>query len=290
MAARACLVAKEVPYLVLMIVGALQPGAVGAAFDRSRDAGLRHERKRGSSVVSSAGLSADPAPDLTRCSRFRCPVVDVALIVGPYAIRRRSSVLAVRWFADADIRFYFPPRPAASLQLLIVVAAIAIWSVAERIAVRRRSPMDRARDACRMSSRRSRGSRVTLARRRACAARRDGDHRHGRLVVRRAVAFPLGAAGSLDDGELDAGIAGLAHPIATTLALASRATADRALVLVLDCLENEARTHHRAVSARCGCLYVPLPGSASRVLFGARGAARSGRLRRHARGASCGRI
>ena len=65
---------------------------------------------------------------------FSLSVVDVALIVGP-GNPPPLAVLAVRWFADADIRYYFPASAAACLQLLLVVAAIAFWRVAERIAV-----------------------------------------------------------------------------------------------------------------------------------------------------------
>ena len=48
---------------------------------------------------------------------FSLSVVDVALILGP-ANPPTLAVLAVRWFADADIGFYFPAAAAATLLLL----------------------------------------------------------------------------------------------------------------------------------------------------------------------------
>ena len=65
---------------------------------------------------------------------FSLSAVDVALILGP-SNPPTLAVLAVRWFAYADIQFYFPAAAAATLLLLLVVAAIAAWFGAERIAI-----------------------------------------------------------------------------------------------------------------------------------------------------------
>jgi putative thiamine transport system permease protein len=64
------------------------------------------------------------------------------------------------------------------------------------------------------------------------------------------------------------GIVGLASPIATTLLVALGATLI-ALVLVLGCLENEARTHRRAGIWSLWVLYVPLLVPQIAFLFGA---------------------
>src|SRR5207253_880472 len=63
---------------------------------------------------------------------FSLSVVDVALILGP-GNPPPLAVLALRWFSEADIGYYFPAAAAASLQLVLVVLAIVVWRLAERI-------------------------------------------------------------------------------------------------------------------------------------------------------------
>ena len=118
---------------------------------------------------------------------FSLSVVDVALILGP-TNPPTLAVLAVRWFTDADIGFYYQAAAAATLLLALVAVVVAAWYGMERVAIARRSPLDRARRSRWRGHRRrrGRGGRVLRrVRRVGVRARRDGP-----VVGRRAVALP----------------------------------------------------------------------------------------------------
>jgi len=124
------LVVKEVPYLVLMTAAAL--GQVRA--------------REHVALARSMGYGASEAwiravlPQVWRQVRlpvlavlaYSLSVVDVALVLGP-GNPPTLAVLAVRWFADADVRLWFPAAAAATLVLLLVAASIAAWLALERI-------------------------------------------------------------------------------------------------------------------------------------------------------------
>jgi putative thiamine transport system permease protein len=258
-----CLVAKEVPYLVLMIIGALHqvPAAQHLTIART----LGYGRAEAWLKVVLPQVYPQIRLPIFAVLAFSLSVVDVALIVGP-SNPPPLAVLAVRWFADADIRFYFPAAAAASLQLLIVVAAIAIWSVAERIAVRA---------GRRWIARGTRAGVVPTLARIAFTLALVAYAASAMAIIGMAVwsfaaqwRFPSALPEVWTMANWTRGIAGLAHPIATTLALALGATLI-ALVLVLGCLENEARTHHRAGIRSLWMLYVPLLVPQVAFLFGA---------------------
>jgi putative thiamine transport system permease protein len=127
------LVLKEVPYLILMIAGALHqvPAAPQLALARS----LGYGRVEGWLKIVLPQIYPQIRLPIYAVLAFSLSVVDVALILGP-AQPPTLAVLAVRWFADADVGFYFPAAAAATLSLALVVAAIAGWRIGE-IAVAR---------------------------------------------------------------------------------------------------------------------------------------------------------
>src|SRR5206468_865908 len=70
---------------------------------------------------------------------FSLSAVDVALILAPNTPPPLSP-LVVRWFLDRDLALYFPAAAGALLQLGIVVAAIALWRLAEAASWRMARP------------------------------------------------------------------------------------------------------------------------------------------------------
>ncbi|MET0344677.1 MAG: ABC transporter permease [Casimicrobiaceae bacterium] len=259
----ACLVLKEVPYLVLMIVGALHqvPASSQDALARS----LGYGRIEGWIKVVLPQIYPQIRLPIFAVLAFSLSVVDVALILGP-GNPPTLALLAVRWFADADIAFYFPAAAAASLSLAIVVAAIAAWRLAE-IAV--------ARLGRRWLARGGRAGLATLASRIAHA-----------LTLATLVASALSLAGMLlwsiaaqwrfpsalpDAWTLSnwtRQMAAIATPFFTTLVLGALATL-LAVALTSGCLENEAQTRHQAGVRALWMLYVPLLVPQVAFLFGA---------------------
>jgi putative thiamine transport system permease protein len=259
----AALLLKEVPYLVLMIVGALNQVPVARHLAIARALGYRP------AVAWLKVILPQVYPQVRlpvyAVLAFSLSVVDVALILAP-GNPPPLAVLAVRWFADADIRWYFPAAAAACLQLAIVVAAIALWHVLERATTRA------TRGA--LSSGRRDGPVASAAALLALAC--------GVLFVLAVAAivgmalwsfaaqwrFPeaLPQAWSLANWGRRAGE--LALPLLQTLAVALAATV-LALLLVLACLENEARQPQRPGPKAMWLLYLPLLVPQVAFLFGA---------------------
>jgi putative thiamine transport system permease protein len=257
------LLLKEVPYLVLMIVGALNQVPVARHLAIARALGYRP------AVAWFKVILPQVYPQVRlpvyAVLAFSLSVVDVALILAP-GNPPPLAVLAVRWFADADIRWYFPAAAAACLQLAIVAGAIALWHALERATAR-------------------------VTRGALSSGRRDGPVARAAALLALACAvlfllavaaivgmalwsfaaqwrFPdaLPQAWSLANWGRRAGE--LARPLLQTLAVALAATA-LALLLVLACLENEARQPQRPGPKAMWLLYLPLLVPQIAFLFGA---------------------
>ena len=257
-----CLVVKETPYLVLMIVGALHQVPAQGCMRVARSLGY------GALVTWAKVIVPQIYPQIRlpiyAVLAFSLSVVDVALIVGP-GNPPPLAVLAVRWFADPDIGRYFAAAAAASLQLAVVFVAIAIWRVAELMT--------------KVSGRRwiARGRRESFI---APAARVAFGLTIGLWTL--AIIAVMGMAlwsiatqwrfpDALPSGWTLASwsreLASLAASVWTTLVVALAATA-LALVLVLGCLENETRIRHIAGNRVLWLLYVPLLVPQIAFLFG----------------------
>jgi ABC-type uncharacterized transport system YnjBCD permease subunit len=80
-----------------------------------------------------------------QCAQIRLPlyatlayslsVVDMALVLAPLH-PEPLSLLALRWFLASDLTRIFSAAAAATLQLLIVIAAIGVWQIAEAVIAR----------------------------------------------------------------------------------------------------------------------------------------------------------
>jgi len=123
-----CLVAKETPYLVLMMIGALHQVPARGHVTIARSLGYSSAEAWLKIVLPQ--IYPQIRLPIFAVLAFSLSVVDVALILGP-GNPPPLAVLALRWFSDADIGYYFPAAAAASLQLLLVVFAIVAWRLAE---------------------------------------------------------------------------------------------------------------------------------------------------------------
>jgi len=258
-----CLVAKETPYLILMIAGALHqvPAARHLGIARMLGYGVTEAWLK---VILPQIYPQIRLPILAVLA-FSLSVVDVALILGP-SNPPTLAVLAVRWFGDADIANYFPGAAAACLLFAIVVGAMMAWVALEHAgeAVGRRWIARGTR-----SGAASIGARAAFAMTIALCAG------SALAIVGMSIwsfaaqwRFPDALPGSLTLGNWSRLWASLAVPVATTLALALAATLI-ALLLVVCCLENESRTHRRAGDRALWILYVPLLVPQIAFLFGA---------------------
>ena len=256
------LLLKEVPYLVLMIAAALNQlpwreriAAARALGYEPVDAWLR--------VVLPTVYRQVRLP-IYAVLAFSLSVVDVALILGP-ANPPTLAVLALRWFSDADIRFYFPAAAVATLLLAIVVASIALWRGME-IAV--------ARLGARMLERGRRGGAGPgLARLLAAVVVATFVTT---LLALSGVAlwsaatqwrFPHAWPAGFDVATWQHRLLALAPAAWTTCKIAVSATAI-ALALALGCLEYEQRRLSRSALPALRMMYLPLLVPQIAFLFG----------------------
>jgi len=123
------LLLKEVPYLILMIVSALNQVPVREHLTIARALGYSRAEAWLKAILPQ--VYPQIRLPIYAVIAFSLSVVDVGLILGP-GNPPTLSVLAVRWFFDADIQMYFPAAAAACLQLLLVVATILTWFGLER--------------------------------------------------------------------------------------------------------------------------------------------------------------
>ena len=118
------LLIKEVPYLMLMIFGALNQVPAREQVRVAQSLGYRR-LVAWFKVVLPQVYPQIRLPVFAVLS-FSLSVVDVALILGP-SNPPTLAVLAVRWFSDPDTARYFEGAAAALLLFVVVAAAIALW-------------------------------------------------------------------------------------------------------------------------------------------------------------------
>ncbi len=259
------LTVKELPFLLLMTFGAL--GQVRAA-ER-----LRTARALGYGPATAWLKTVLPAVyplirlPLYATLAFSLSVVDMAIVLGP-ATPPSLAVLVVRWFYDPDLSQRFVAAAGAVLQLGLVVAAIALWAVGERLAAAlgRRWLAAGGRGAGRA------GARVADLAGRVPTLFAVGLGAAGLLAValwslawRWRYPDLLPSAWSLESWRRQAG--GLADAGATTLWVAVAAAAV-ALLLVVGCLEREQRGGRRPGRGALWLLYLPLLLPQIAFLFG----------------------
>ncbi len=129
----ACLLLKEVPYLMLMTLGALNQVAAPAHMAAARALGYRPAQAYVQVVLPQ--VYPQIRLPVYAVLAFSLSVVDVAMILGP-GNPPTLAVLAVRWFSAPDVQWYPPAAAAAMLLLGLVAGAIALWHGLERVVAR----------------------------------------------------------------------------------------------------------------------------------------------------------
>ena len=124
------LLLKEVPYLVLMLLAALNQVPAHAHVTVARSLGYGPVQAWFQVVLPQ--VYAQIRLPVYAVLAFSLSVVDVALILGP-SNPPTLAVLAVRWFGDPDTSRVFQASAAAIVLLFVVAASIGVWHLGERI-------------------------------------------------------------------------------------------------------------------------------------------------------------
>jgi putative thiamine transport system permease protein len=257
------LVVKEVPFLLLMTL---------AALDQTRAAErLAVARSLGYGPVTAWLKTVLPAvyPQIRlpvyAVLAFSLSVVDMALVLAPLT-PSPLAVLVLRWFNDPDLTLRFAAAAGAALQLLLVVGAIGLWRGLELLVagLGRRWLVAGARGGGGAALRRSAGGAMAAL----YAVTAFSVLGLGLWSVARRWRYPdaLPTAWTLDNWARQGD--GLAWAAGTTLVV-GLAAALVALALALGCLENEKRHGVTTTGRGLWLLYTPLLVPQVGFLFGA---------------------
>lgn len=256
------LLLKEVPYLVLMLLAALNQVNAQAHVTAARALGYGPVQAWLAVVLPQ--VWAQIRLPVYAVLAFSLSVVDVALVLGP-GNPPTLAVLAVRWFADPDPQWIFPASAAATLLLGVVAASIVCWHLAERAGLRW------------LCERQARGVRSRASHALASAATAIGAVLLAAAVLSmlglalwsaaRSWRFPAAWPTDWTFANWQQQASSLIGPALTTLGVGAASTLI-ALLLVLACLENEARAPGRRPSRSLWLLYLPLLVPQVAFLFG----------------------
>jgi len=256
------LLLKEVPYLVLMMIGASAQVPVAASLAVSRALGHRAPSAWLKAVLPQ--IYPQIRLPLYAVLAFSLSVVDVAIILGP-SQPPPLSVLATRWFSDYDLSRYPAAAAAGVMQLMVVIAAIGLWRVAEiPVAAFGRCWIERGSHGF---------ASALLTRLAGIAALLVGGF--GLTAIIGMVVWSLALVWRFPDAwpsalglttwRAQAGI--VAPALANTVIIGIAATV-LAVLLVLACLENEVRLGRRPSGAALWLLFLPLLAPQIAFLFG----------------------
>ena len=124
------LVVKEVPFLLLLLIAALNQSDAARSLHMARALGYGRM----------AAFAFSLWPRLYRQIRvmvfavlaFSASVVDVSLILGPTTPGTLVTFL-IRWMNDPDLNLRLPASAGALLQLALVLFLFAVWVLVERV-------------------------------------------------------------------------------------------------------------------------------------------------------------
>ncbi|MEO8484972.1 MAG: ABC transporter permease [Betaproteobacteria bacterium] len=257
------MVVKEVPYLVLMTAAALAQVRLRDHVALARSFGYRPV-EAWLRVIFPQVWPQVRLPVLAVLA-YSLSVVDVALILGP-GNPPTLAVLAVRWFSDPDIRLWYPAAAAATLQLLLVVAAIGAWMLLERaIAAAGRRVVARGRRASALSMISAGAAGCTMLLGAVAIAAIAGMALWSFATQWR---FPAAWPSGVGLEGWSRRIGDLATPALNTIVVGALATVV-ALSFVIACLEAEPRLRRAGPPPALSLLYLPLLVPQVAFLFGA---------------------
>ncbi|WP_144185852.1 ABC transporter permease [Elioraea rosea] len=122
------LVLKEVPYLLLVTLAALNQVRAEALMRAARTLG--YAPMMGWMKVVLPLVYPQIRLPIYAVLAFSLSVVDVALILGP-GTPPTLAVLVMRWFSDRELSLWFPASAGALLLAALVATAVAAWRLAE---------------------------------------------------------------------------------------------------------------------------------------------------------------
>lgn len=127
------LVAKEVPFLLLMMLAALPQARPQRSLTVAR--ALGHGRVTGWIKTVLPQVYPQLRLPVYAVLAYSMSVVDVAIILGPNT-PPTLSVQVLRWISDPDLALRFRAAAGAVLQLVLVVGALGLWRLGEMAAAR----------------------------------------------------------------------------------------------------------------------------------------------------------
>ncbi len=246
------LLLKEVPYLILMTLAALNQVPQRALL--SAGASLGYPRLLAWIKLVLPQIYPQLRLPVYAVLAFSLSNVEVALILAP-GNPPPLAVLALRWFSGYDLQLYFPAAAASCLQLVMVALAILCWRGGEELVARlgrrwcaignRRDPANAVAAACGLASLVVFGLGVaTLA-------------AMGIWSLADSWRYPQAWPAELSLRTWIAQGPRVADTVVTTLTLAL-GSALAALLLAIACLENESRRHFTPAARVLWLVYLPL--------------------------------
>ena len=252
LAMMAGLVAKEIPFLLLVTLAALPQTSARRSGQIAQAVG--YGRISGFIFVTWPLVYRQIRLAVFAVIAYATSVVDVAVILGPLT-PPPLSVRLTQWMSDPDIALRFTASAGALLQLLVTIGAIAIWIIGEKLLARL------------IACRRNAGRRYSM----------DGWARGlglGLIVTAAGIiflglvllaiwsfagfwVFPDNLPRGFTLGNWSRVLPSLASPLGTTLWTGLVATLI-AVALALGCLEREARTGRTGGSRALLFVYLPL--------------------------------
>ena len=128
LALTAGLLVKEVPFLLLMTVSALDQLPVARTLEAA--AALGYDRASAWVKLILPQVYGQVRLPVYAVLAYALSVVDMSLILGP-SNPPTLSVLALEWFTAPQVRMYFPAAAAALLQLALVLGSIGVLRALE---------------------------------------------------------------------------------------------------------------------------------------------------------------
>jgi putative thiamine transport system permease protein len=125
------LVLKEIPFLFLMTLAALPQADASRAFTSARTLGYR--RVAAFAKVVMPRLYPQLRFPVLAVLAYGLSVVDAALVLGPNT-PPTLAVQVLRLADDPDLALHFEASAASVLQLALVLSAIGLWLILERLA------------------------------------------------------------------------------------------------------------------------------------------------------------
>lgn len=256
------LIAKEVPFLLLMSLAVLPQLDAARRLAVARGLGYR---------PTTAWLKA-VAPGLYPLIRlpvyaviaYASSTVDVALILGP-TNPPTLSVAVLRWFQAADLSLRFQASAGALLQLGVTLAALGLWRLGEAAVagIAKNWLTGGGRGTCDAPTRAIGSGAVAIASASAFA----GIAGLALASVAGLWRFPDALPTALTTEHWAGALPTIGGPLVQSLSIGAFATA-AAIAVVLAVLENEVRTGRPAGRAALRVLYLPLIVPQTAFLFG----------------------